>query len=149
MYAIKEGNLKKVAILFAFAVMICSTMESQEVEVKKLIPFGQLNQNTIKDIIDSGVNPNIIGKEKESLLGRAVELSGYSNNIAEDKAAVDAIKYLIDKGARLQSVDDAILFWPVANNKAEIVEMLMKLGSNPNDWNRLTNTCVSIRTYVI
>jgi ankyrin repeat protein len=49
-------------------------------------------------------------------------------------AGTEAVKTLIGAGAKLQPVDAAILFWPIAQGHISLVRILLELGVSASAW---------------
>ena len=85
----------------------------------------------------NGADPNWIDRRQKraiSTLSHFVQLIGISRNPDVDAVGVQAVKALIAAGAKLQSVDRAILFWPISNGKADIVALLLDIGADAATW---------------
>ena len=97
----------------------------------------------IKELLRKGANPNWVYGGTISILNWHVQLVSDCEDPNTFKKGVEAIKLLFNNGAKIQSSDKSILFWPISENKPKIVEMLLKNGASaiailekaqPIDW---------------
>jgi len=92
--------------------------------------------NTIKSSLAKGANPNYINlaNRRSSVLGRFVMLTCITKNPNEAKKGVESINLLFKNNAKLQYCDKGIIFWPIAEGKYEIVEILLEKGASAMYW---------------
>jgi len=116
---------------------------AREVRIFDCIRFAE-NGNDI--IVDSGclvsglrhgADPNWINRESKrhlSTLSHFVELISISRDPRVVSVGTEAVKTLIDAGAKLQPIDASILFWPISRGHAPLVRILLELGATASAW---------------
>lgn len=93
-----------------------------------------------------GADPNWINREHGvaiSTLYQFVWMISVSSDPQVDTVGLQAVKALITAGLKLQPEDQAILYWPVANGKRDIVALLLDMGANPTVWPKTFNATLS------
>lgn len=92
-----------------------------------------LDANTVKAVLDSGANPNSIYGSQA--WGRsAIQLAAMLGTIKEgsdEKDSLQILRILFDYGAKLQRCDRQILFSPIADNRAQVTDFLIRKGVSP------------------
>lgn len=91
----------------------------------------------IKLSLANGANPNWIIAQKrqnESILSHYVTIVSLSNNPETLKKGLKAINTLFEHGAKLQYCDGAILYFPIAQGRYDIVKLLLEKGSSATFW---------------
>jgi len=87
----------------------------------------------IEKLLKDGANPNWKYGGTMSILDWYVNLVSQCEDPNTFKKGVKAINLLFDNNAKIQSCDKSILFWPIAGNKPEIVEMILKNGASATE----------------
>lgn len=91
----------------------------------------------IKLSLANGANRNWIKsreRKDESILSHYVTIISWSDNPDTIKKGLKAIKMLFEHGAKLQYCDGAILYFPIADGKYDIVKLLLENGASATFW---------------
>ena len=134
-------------LLFFCFLSICATSSplllAKEVAIFDCIRFAEtgndviVDHNCIVDGLHHGANPNSTtrkGKNTISVLSNYVLILGFSRDPKVLLAGTEAVKTLIDAGAKLQRTDSTILFWPIAQGNVPLTSLLLELGASASDW---------------
>lgn len=91
----------------------------------------------IKLSLSNGASPNWINsknKQEKSVIAHYVEDICLFDNPEIISKGIEALQLLFQNKAKLQYSDGAILFWPIAREKYDIVKLLLENGANPTFW---------------
>ena len=100
-----------------------------------------VNLNSLREYLNNGGDSNWINdKYKRTILGKFFDLSSSNRlkSVSEEtyKDSIKAIKLLIKSGAKVDHISNSnILFYPIVNNRYEMVLILLENGVNL-DWNK-------------
>jgi len=104
-----------------------------ELDAQLIKAIESLDANTVKAVLDSGANPNSIYGSQ--VWGRsAIQLAAMLGTIkdgSDEKDSLQILKILFDYGAKLQRCDRQILFFPIADNRAQVTDFLIRKGVSP------------------
>jgi ankyrin repeat protein len=129
--------------LLSIGLSYTPVLPAQEVRIFDCVRFAE-NGNDI--IVDSGclvsglryrADPNWINRASKrhvSTLFHFVQLISLSRDPRVVSVGTEAVKTLIDAGAKLQPIDAAILFWPISRGHVPLVRILLELGASASAW---------------
>ena len=133
--------LLTVILAVVFATTAWPAMPTQ---VFDFIRFADNGSDGVVDLpglvsaLRSGADPNWINREHKRPESTLSHFSMFCSIFREPRTitadCIQAIKTLIGAGAKLQPVDQEILYFPVANGKTEIVALLLNLGADATSW---------------
>ena len=133
--------LLTVILAVVFATTAWPAMPTQ---VFDFIRFADNGSDGVVDLpglvsaLRSGADPNWINREHKRPESTLSHFSMFCSIFREPRTitadCIQAIKTLIGAGAKLQPVDQEILYFPVANGKTEIVALLLDLGADAVRW---------------
>ena len=139
-------------ILLTVILAIVFTTTAWSAETTRAVDFIRFADNGNDIVVDlpglvralrSGADPNLINCRAfqpgetwaESTLFHFVYMCSISRGDPQtDAVCVQTIKALVADGAKLQTADRKIFFWPVASGKADIVALLLDLGADAASW---------------
>ncbi len=130
-------------ILFVFVSNLYAVQDKWSQQLYDSIRFAKDGNTLIVDLeqiklsIANGADPKWIKIRKgsvESILSHYVELISWSGNPKTVKKDFKGIKILFEHGAKLQYCDGAILYFPVAYGKYDIVKLLLEKGASATFW---------------
>ncbi len=135
------------ALLLLCILAFCATYSplilAEEAELFNCIRFAENGNDVIVDrdcIVDGlhhGANPNLTkleGKKPISVLSNYVMRLGFSHDPEMLLAGTEAVKTLVEAGAKLQSADSIILYWPIVQGNVPLTSLLLELGASASDW---------------
>lgn len=115
-----------------------------EARVFDCVRFAENGNDIIVDTecllrgLRNGADPNWISRANKhrliSTLSSYAELVSLSHNPKTVSVGTEAVKTLISAGAKLQSVDKEILFWPISYGHVSLVSILLDLGASATAW---------------
>jgi ankyrin repeat protein len=120
-----------------------SVWSADGVRVFDCVRFAENGNDIIVDTecllrgLRNGADPNWVSranKRHTSTLSNFVRITSLSDDPKTVSAGTDAVKILIGAGAKLQSVDTDILFWPISHGKVSLVSILLELGASASAW---------------
>lgn len=139
--------MRTTPLLFSCFLSICATfsplLHAKEVAIFDCIRFTETGNDVIVDrdcIVDGlhrGADPNSTKREgtrSNSVLYSYVMTLGFSHDPKVLLAGTEAVKILIDAGAKLQRADSIILYWPIVQGNVSLTSMLLDLGASASDW---------------
>jgi ankyrin repeat protein len=143
-----EGRIMKKYIFLSFAlffILVFNLYAESDDKWNQLlydsVRFAEDGNTKIVDLeqiklsLAKGANPNWINIQKgNSILSEYVTIISFSENPETDKKGLKAIEMLFEHGAKLQSYDRIILFYPIAFGKYDIVKLLLKKGASAIFW---------------
>jgi ankyrin repeat protein len=144
---ITEANDTAKPLLLFWFLSLCATSSplllAKESAIFDCIRFAENGNDIIVDhdcIVDElrrGADPNSTKREgtrSNSVLHRYVMTLGFSRDPKVLLAGTEAVKTLIDAGAKLQTSDSIILYWPIAQGNVPLTSMLLDLGASASAW---------------
>lgn len=95
-----------------------------------------MDVNGIKAALEAGANPNLtFYNGRLSALGRALlKADSFNTRLKKEKKeeiCLIVLNTLFDAGAKIQPCDKSVLFNPIADGFAKVVELLIDKGANP------------------
>jgi len=125
-----------IIIGFLWCFLTLST-QAQESDAQKLlldsISFKKLDVLGVRAALDKGANPNWVSdtERKYTVIGHLAMVGPYSRDEKAEEKSVEILRMLFKAGAKLQSYDEGILFFSIANGQALFTELLLKNGADP------------------
>jgi len=110
--------------------------------LKNSKPF--VDVEAIEKYLKMGANPNWIGSERDSILSYYLGSLMFWDEEEYRKDSLRAIQLFFEYGAdpskytnkNLRYSKGHLLFWPIATDRADIVEILLKNGVSATSWNK-------------
>jgi ankyrin repeat protein len=132
-------------LLIVVLAMVCATpaWSTEKTKASDFVRSADNGNDLVVDLpglvraLRSGADPNWINGENKpatSTLGDFIMLISTLRDPQGDTVGLQAIQALIAAGAKLQPEDRAILYWPVARGKTDMVALLLDMGADPTAW---------------
>jgi ankyrin repeat protein len=131
--------ISRVIAVTCFSVLLFAlSTQAQETDAQKLLldSIESLDVAGVKTALDEGANPNSIFDESKHSVIATLAFGGDDWRWVAvknpDRTAAEILQMLFEAGARIQSCDQGILYFPIAHGWALFTEMLLTHGVSPS-----------------
>jgi hypothetical protein len=101
------------------------------------VSYGEFSYANIVEAVNSKADVNYIDKThslKLSVLSTLVQTMEFDSDTDKIFEEIKALRFLFENGAKLQSVDSTILFFPISSGNLAAAEILLKNGADAKNW---------------